>query len=343
LLRCLAALVLLALTACATPRAEKVSFEEVFAPPPEQEAELPPPPARTPLLGKPRMTAPPSKDLPTARPSPELQTALATFVDQARQLRGKAERGSPMPPAQVENWTQVNGALDDFLRRPVARTASLDIIRARVTLEAELEEDARTYGDIPEATAEGVMSRVGRLAVRMSELRRLAVQAAREPPRFTWPISPVSVTSHFGERAHPIMGELRDHLGLDLAATRGQSIFAAAPGVVLRAGWNGSHGYQVEVQHSAKILTRYSHLSRVLVRPGAILERGDVVGLAGDTGMATGVHLHFELWKDGEPMDPMHELRDASEILVVGDSSSPAPEALPPSKRQGRRPSGRRP
>ncbi len=166
------------------------------------------------------------------------------------------------------------------------------------------------------------------------------MQAVREPPSFSWPLTPVSVTSHFGERAHPIMGQVRDHLGVDLAAKRGQAIFSAAPGVVLRAGWNGSHGYQVEVQHAAQILTRYSHLSRVLVRPGTILERGDVLGLAGDTGMATGVHLHFELWKDGQPMDPMDELRNASELLV-GDSSAQAPA---PSKRQGRRPSsGRRP
>ncbi|HEX8704721.1 MAG TPA: M23 family metallopeptidase [Myxococcaceae bacterium] len=337
--RCLAALTLVALTSCATPRAEKVSFDEVFAQPPEQ-LEPAVPVRRAPLLRKPRMTAPPSKDLPTARPSPELQTALASFVNQAQESRRKAQRGSPMPTEQVLNWAQVNAALDAFLGRSVAKTASMDIIRARVTLEAELEEDARTYGDIPAETAEGVMSRVGQLAVRMSELRRLSVQAVREPPSFSWPVTPVSVTSHFGERAHPIMGQVRDHLGLDLAAKRGQAIFAAAPGVVLRAGWNGSHGYQVEVQHAAKILTRYSHLSRVLVRPGAILERGDVLGLAGDTGMATGVHLHFELWKDGVPMDPMDELRNASELLV-GDSSL---EALPASKRQGRRPSsGRRP
>ncbi len=327
--RCFTALLLLALTACATPHAEKVRFEEVFAPPPVAQ-EPAPAVARPPAPRKPRVTAPPSKDLPTARASPELQAALASFVNQAREYRRQAQRGSPMPPEQVENWARMNGALDAFLRRPAAKTASLDIVRARVTVESELEDDARTYGDIPAETAEEVMGRVGQLSERMSELRRLSVQAARETPRFTWPVSPVSITSHFGERAHPIMGEVREHLGLDLAAKRGQAIYTAAPGVVLRAGWNGSHGYQVEVQHAAKILTRYSHLSRVLVRPGEILERGDALGLAGDTGMATGVHLHFELWKDGQPMDPMDELREASELLVVGEA--------PLSKRQGRRP-----
>jgi murein DD-endopeptidase MepM/ murein hydrolase activator NlpD len=85
-------------------------------------------------------------------------------------------------------------------------------------------------------------------------------------------------------------------------------VYAAAAGVVLNAGWNGNYGYQVEIQHAARVFTRYSHLSRVLVEPGQILERGDVVGLAGDTGMATGVHLHFELWQDGRPRDPIDDL-----------------------------------
>jgi len=344
LFRCLATLTLIALTACATPRAEKVSFDEAFPTASSPAEQAPPAPVkRAPLARKPRQTPPPSKDLPTARPSAELQAALHGFVNQARESRRKAQRGSPMPTEQVLNWAQVNAAMDEFLGRSLAKTASMDIIRARSTLESELEDDARTYGDIPAETAEGVMSRVTQLAVRMDELRRLAVQAVNEPPRFSWPITPVSVTSHFGERNHPIMGGVKDHLGLDLAAKRGQAIFAAAPGVVLRAGWHGSHGYHVEVQHASRILTRYSHLSRVLVRPGTILERGDVLGLAGDTGMATGVHLHFELWKDGQPMDPLDELRAAPEILVVGEGSLAAPDALPPSKRQGRRPAGRRP
>jgi murein DD-endopeptidase MepM/ murein hydrolase activator NlpD len=168
------------------------------------------------------------------------------------------------------------------------------------------------------------------------------VTTVREVPRFSWPISPVSVTSHFGERAHPILGELRDHLGIDLAARRGQGVFAAAPGVVLNAGWNGNYGYQVEIQHAARVTTRYSHLARVMVEPGEILERGDLVGLAGDTGLATGVHLHFELWKDGRPRDPVDDLERGVDSSVELSSAS-LQETPPPPKQQGRRPVGRRP
>jgi murein DD-endopeptidase MepM/ murein hydrolase activator NlpD len=320
-LRRLAALCLPALlTACATPRAEnKISFGEATLLHPEAPPEPTSEPASAPpvrVLSKPRAMKVPGKDLPTARTSPELQAALASFVNRAREYRRQVKRGSPMPEAQTENWEQVAEALDGFLSRPAEQTSSLDIVRARVTFEAELEEDARIYGDIPEPLAESVMKRVQALAARMVEVRRLMVKTVREVPRFTWPISPVSVTSRFGEREHPILGQMREHLGIDLAARRGQAVFAAAPGVVLNAGWNGNYGYQVEIQHAARVFTRYSHLSRVLVEPGQILERGDPLGLAGDTGLATGVHLHFELWQDGRPKDPIDDLERGEDGTV---------------------------
>ncbi|MBN1208325.1 MAG: M23 family metallopeptidase [Myxococcaceae bacterium] len=335
--------VLALLAACATPRSEgKVSFEEAFAPrseAPAPEAAAAPAPVR--LKRKPRTITAPGKELPTARTSPELQAALTAFVNRARAYRRQVERGSPMPAEQVKNWEGVNGSLEAFLSRPAEKTSALDIVRARVTLEAELEEDARLYGDIPQALAETVMTQVGELTARMSDVRRLMVQTIRQVPRFTWPIAPVSVTSHFGAREHPILGEARDHLGVDLAARRGQAVAASAAGVVLNAGWNGNHGYQVEIQHAPRVFTRYSHLSRVLVAPGEIVERGDVVGLAGDTGLATGVHLHFELWKDGRPKDPLDEVREDDGVVELGPVS--AQEAPRAGNAKGRRPVGRRP
>ncbi|MFL5343704.1 MAG: M23 family metallopeptidase [Hyalangium sp.] len=344
----LAALSLLAvLSACATTRGEdKISYEDAFGPMAQPPASAPSSePAPVPVVRvrtKARELKAPGKELPTARTSPELQAALAAFINQARESRRQVKRGSPMPTEQEGNWAKVTGSLDAFLRRPAEKTSSLDIVRARATLESELEEDARSYGDIPEALAESVMTRVTKLEVRMAEVRRLMVQTVNVIPRFTWPISPVSVTSGFGEREHPILGELKEHMGVDLAAKRGQGVYAAAPGVVLNAGWNGGYGYQVEIQHAPRVTTRYSHLSRVLVEPGQILERGDLVGLAGDTGMATGVHLHFEVWKDGRARDPLDELDHNDGSVDIGSVS--AGDTQPPAKRQGRRPVvGRRP
>ncbi|MBJ6760992.1 M23 family metallopeptidase [Myxococcaceae bacterium JPH2] len=337
-----AVLSLMLLSACATPRAEKMSFDELYATArgrPDDATAMPEARERTNALsgsGRSLLLAP--------EPALELQRTLTDFAEQAKALRKQVKRGSAMPADEARNWERMNAALDAFLARPVERTDSRDVARARSVLEAELEQDARLYGDMSSALAEGVVLRVGGLAVRMAELRRLEhpPEPVGGPPTLVWPVEPVTVTSLYGERWHPIINERRRHLGVDLAARPGQAIYTAAKGVVLRAGWNGDHGLQVEVQHAGPWVTRYSHMSQVLVQPGEVVERGDALGLAGDTGLATGVHLHFELWHGGESMDPLDALGtpDAagSEPVAHGGSAWPATH-------QGRHPttSGQRP
>jgi murein DD-endopeptidase MepM/ murein hydrolase activator NlpD len=297
-----------------------MSFEELYG------STEPRPPAPPPEPGQGYVEIAPARPRPGARrASPEtseaLQASLDVFAKRAREYRRQVARGGAMPAVQVENWEEMARALDGFLARPVERTDSRDLVKARAVLEAELELDGRTYGDMPASLAEAVVLRVGRLALRMVELRRLEQPSGVDGlPRLAWPVDPVSVTSLFGYRWHPITGEHRRHLGVDLAAQRGQAVYTAARGVVLRAGRNGDHGLQVEVQHEGRWLTRYSHLSRILVEPGEILEPGHVVGLAGDSGLATGVHLHFELWRDGEAVDPLDALGDEGEATPAAPS-----------------------
>jgi len=298
-----------------------MSFEELYSEPEPSTYRAPPPEPSAPPVGAGRGVRKAAPE-----PSAELQAALATFAERSKAFRRKVARGGTMPAGQAENWEQMNTLLDAFLARAVERTDARDVTRARGVLEAELEQDGRTYGDMPGALAEAVVLRVGRLAVRMSELRRLEhPEDADGLPRLSWPVDPVTITSVFGQRWHPILGEQRRHLGVDLAAKQGQLVYTAAKGVVLRAGWNGDHGLQVEVQHDGRWLTRYSHLSRLLVEPGEVLDRGHAVGLAGETGLATGVHVHFELWRDGEVLDPLDAL---------GDEEAPRP-AAPPVARSG--------
>ena len=332
---------LLLLSACALPRTrQKMSFDELYAHsarPPADASEK----GSSQKGSAPARPSAPKKFVPKvmAPDSPVLRAAMTSFTSLARSTRAQVVQGSPMPAEQVDNWRKMNAALDAFLRAPALKTSSLDVVRARVSLEAELEEDARTYGDIPSDLADAVLSRMQLLEVRMAELRRLQLKPKR--PHFTWPVEPAIVTSVFGSRWHPVLGEERDHQGLDLAAKAGQLVSAAAGGVVVRAGWNGGHGNQVVIQHDGNITTRYSHLSRVLVMPGDVLEQGDVVGAAGKTGLATGVHLHFELWREGEPSDPLDELgptESGEEPTFARQGASPGA-----GKREGRRPAGRRP
>ncbi len=296
--------------------------------------------------------APASVDGPAPAVSPDtylstpetLQAALASFAERARVYRTQVARGGTMPATQVANWEAMNRAMDGFLARPMGGADLRDLGRARSVLESELEQDGRAYGDMPGALAEAVVQRVGRLALLLAELRRVAhPEEAEGHPRLAWPLAPVSITSLFGQRWHPVTGEHRRHLGVDLAASQGQAIYTAERGVVLRAGWNGDHGNQVEVQHAGRWVTRYSHLSRVLVEPGEVLERGDALGLAGETGLATGVHLHFELWRDGQPLDPLDALGGDEASPVEVPPMALGREAVGPATNQGRRPVGQRP
>ena len=118
----------------------------------------------------------------------------------------------------------------------------------------------------------------------------------------------VGVTSDFGPRVHPIDGEVHFHTGVDLRAKEGTPIHAAAAGVVKRAGTRGGYGQAVEVDHGEGVTTLYAHASALGVQPGDRIEEGQALGWVGQTGNATGPHLHFEVRVDGRPMDPKKAL-----------------------------------
>jgi murein DD-endopeptidase MepM/ murein hydrolase activator NlpD len=112
------------------------------------------------------------------------------------------------------------------------------------------------------------------------------------------------LTSGFGERFHPILGYERFHDGLDLAAAAGTPIVAAADGRVVSAGWSRGYGQAVEIAHADRVDTKYGHMSRIAAYPGEIVRRGEIIGYVGSTGLSTGPHLHFEVLKNGRPVDP---------------------------------------
>lgn len=112
-----------------------------------------------------------------------------------------------------------------------------------------------------------------------------------------------AVSSGFGTRWHPILGQRRFHRGLDLRAAYGTPVRAAGDGVVTMAGWAGGYGRQVRIAHGGHD-TSYSHMSRFAIAAGARVQRGQVIGYVGSSGLSTGPHLHFELHRGGRPVDP---------------------------------------
>ena len=122
--------------------------------------------------------------------------------------------------------------------------------------------------------------------------------------KFDWPIAG-QLTSGFGYRIHPILGINRFHSGIDLAAPYGTLVKAADGDQVIQAGYSVGYGYSVTLYHGGGFATLYAHLSSIQVTNGQNVERGQVIGLVGSTGLSTGPHLHFEVRINGEPQDPL--------------------------------------
>lgn len=112
------------------------------------------------------------------------------------------------------------------------------------------------------------------------------------------------LTSSYGLRRHPVLGYSRFHRGMDFGAAHGSPIVAATDGVVAFAGRHGGHGNYVKLNHSGGIATAYAHMSRIVARPGARVRQGQVIGYVGSTGLSTGPHLHYEVYKNGAPINP---------------------------------------
>lgn len=118
---------------------------------------------------------------------------------------------------------------------------------------------------------------------------------------------PVSgrISSKFGMRFHPIRKRTKLHTGVDIAAPTGTPIRASAAGIVISAGWAGAYGNAVILQHGGGISTLYGHCSRVLVKKGQKVAKGQVIAKVGSTGYSTGPHCHFEKRVNGKPVNPL--------------------------------------
>lgn len=113
------------------------------------------------------------------------------------------------------------------------------------------------------------------------------------------------VTSLFGWRIHPILGTSRFHNGVDFGAEYGSLIRAADNGVVIIADWTGGYGNAVVIDHGNGLSTLYGHTSQIFVTVGQVVQKGQPIAAVGSTGLSTGPHLHFEVRKAGEPVDPV--------------------------------------
>jgi len=142
----------------------------------------------------------------------------------------------------------------------------------------------------------------------------LCGQAANMEERITHipAIQPISskylktMASGYGYRRDPIYGTSKLHEGMDFSSAVGTPVYATGAGIVKSAGWESGYGNSIDIDHGFNYLTRYAHLSQILVKQGQTVKRGDLIGKVGNTGKSTGPHLHYEVRYRGAPQNPVN-------------------------------------
>lgn len=121
---------------------------------------------------------------------------------------------------------------------------------------------------------------------------------------FIWPVKG-RISSPYGSRIHPITGKRQFHNGIDIAVPTGTKIRAAADGKVIQSGWVNGFGYTIVIDHGKRVRTLYGHNSRLLLKTGAGVKKGDRIALSGSTGESTGPHLDFRIYLQGNTLNPL--------------------------------------
>jgi murein DD-endopeptidase MepM/ murein hydrolase activator NlpD len=186
-----------------------------------------------------------------------------------------------------------------------------------------LEELQATLAQLDQMTAQ----RVDMLTVMESRLLDQKIRKMMLPTQ--QPVQTGHLGSAFGWRIDPFTGRSALHTGLDFQAEPGTSILAAAGGVVVTQEVHPAYGNMVEIDHGNDLITRYAHASRVWVKKGDLVRRGQKVADVGTTGRSTGPHLHFEVLVQGVPQDPQKFLAVGQNLPATQFAKANAPAAMP--------------
>lgn len=247
---------------------------------------------------------------PPSGPGMRIDKALQTFVTARTEAKKQPKTTTAWSRAWQEALAEIQAACE---LRPRASDLGA-FVRARVTLEVELERDKNRGVILPDDLDKQVAVVLASVDESVGELRALNVPGTMAPsPRLepgelvlTSPIAPMIVSSPFGLRTDPFTGGRRFHAGIDIDAPEGTNVYASASGLVVYAGMQGGYGKQVVIDHGDGVRTHYSHLSSILVSMGQTVEEGDTLAYVGSTGRSTGPHLHFAVTNfDGEFLDPL--------------------------------------
>lgn len=145
---------------------------------------------------------------------------------------------------------------------------------------------------------------------RLQELRGLMSQLPLEEPVKNW-----TINSGFGVRKDPFTGALAQHQGLDMGGEMRSPLYATGDGKVTHADFDGNYGRMVEIDHGMGLMTRYGHMSRILVKKGDVVKKGTVIGQLGCSGRCSGPHVHYEVLNNGRPVNPLKFLKAGTNVF----------------------------
>ena len=263
---------------------------------------------------------------------------LAAGVTMMRNAANNAGRGMQNGIETLQNWreggstasqksagerenaaqTDCGGEKPVFQEAEPGTGGTMTVLLRRVEIPAATIEPKETPSPKPEpepeptAVSDAVAAFLDAQALLCPEglPENVAADDTALPFQYAVPVSGRN-SSGFGYRIHPILNTLRFHYGTDFAACTGEPVAAFADGTVSFAGYDESYGYHIRIDHGNGWKTLYAHCSALLVQAGDGVKTGQQIAMVGETGLATGPHLHFELQKEGQYLDPIYYVKTA--------------------------------
>jgi len=251
----------------------------------------------------------------SAASAPFALWSTRTSTEQGETAADRADRAfvainKSLSTIETEQLSRINAIAQDAYETADAISEALE----DAGLKAEAGDDRNAMGGPLVAVESPALfdSKVKELDEALDLLDRMKSQARSLP--ISNPSPGHSVSSTFGVRPDPLLGTPAMHSGMDFRAPSGSPVRVTADGTVISAGWNGGYGRMVEVQHANGFTTRYAHLSKIVVSEGQKLSTGDIVGKVGSSGRSTGPHLHYEVRRNGDALNPVRFIKVGKKV-----------------------------
>jgi murein DD-endopeptidase MepM/ murein hydrolase activator NlpD len=246
-----------------------------------------------------------------------LQSSLIDFTQQAEQFQAKVDEIKQLKQvlavmtgsddaAAGNNAAKSSPPAASSAKPPAAHSSpSATLPMGGDDLSPTPDDVARTIADTKSSMSSVISDMNGLMtSLTESEAELEEAQHVRDITPTLWPTPSHTVSSGFGIRYDPFTEQPAMHAGIDFAGRTNDPIYATAEGKVTEAGYDSTHGNHVTIRHGNGLETAYLHMSKLLVKPGQTVKKGEQIGLMGTTGRSTGTHLHYEVHRGGVAIDP---------------------------------------